>query len=173
MINGWAGKNSFLDNLMIFCAKDLIYIVFAAAAIWFAYAIYRRDRRSAVLFAANLVITFILLQVAGHLYVDHRPFVDHHLTRLVQHAAGQSFPSDHTTAAGAIALGFLLFTRLKTLGWLLAIATLLIGFARIFTGLHYPIDIAGGIVTAIVGAAVTWGISKLAAKHVKEPEETR
>jgi undecaprenyl-diphosphatase len=153
---------------MIFCAKDLIYIVFAAAAIWFVHAIYKRDQRSAIFFAANLFITFILLQIAGHLYVDHRPFVDHHLTRLVQHAAGQSFPSDHTTAAGAIALGFLLFTRFKTLGWLLAAATLLIGFARIFTGLHYPVDIAGGIVTALVGAAVTAGIYRLTAKYKSE-----
>ncbi len=173
-INGWAGKNNLLDGFMVFCAEYLIYIVFALAGIWFVYAVYRRSWQSAAFFAVNLVISFILLHVAGHLYVDHRPFVDYNLTQLIPHAAGRSFPSDHATASTAVAIGFLGFTRFKKAGVLLFLLALLIGFARIFAGVHYPVDILGGVLTALVGgllALILFELSKQKNMRDEKPTE--
>lgn len=161
LINGWAGKNSLLDNLMVFCAKDLIYVVFLVGLICVVYLMYKREWKQISYFALTLVVSFALLELAAHLYVDHRPFTDHKLTQLIAHAAGKSFPSDHTTATTAIALGLLFFTRFKKVGLVVLVAAFLIGFARIFTGLHYPVDILGGLVTGLVGALVTLGIYKI------------
>lgn len=160
-INSLAGKNHVLDMAMIFCAKYLIYIIFALTATLVAYLLYRRDFRSALWFVGSLAVSFGLLQLAAHLYVDHRPFVDHHVTQLVSHAAGKSFPSDHTTVAAAIAFGLLFLTRFKKTGWALLIAAALVGFARVFVGIHYPIDILGGLVTGFAGAGLTWTLSRI------------
>lgn len=103
----------------------------------------------------------MLLQLAAHLYVDHRPFTDYKLTQLISHAAGKSFPSDHTTATTAIALGLLFFTKFKKIGVLLLAVAFIIGFARIFTGVHYPIDILGGLMAGLAGAILTLVINKV------------
>lgn len=159
-INGWAGKHHFLDTLMVFFAKDLVYILFATVAICMGYLLYKRQWRPVAYFAATLVVSFIFLQIAAHIYVDNRPFVDHHLVQLVAHAPGKSFPSDHTTVATAIAMGTLLFTRFKKIGWLFLGGAVVIGFARIFCGIHYPVDIAGGLLTGITGGFAVFGIQK-------------
>lgn len=160
-INGWAGHNWLLDHVMIFCASWLIYLIFATAA-GCALLLARRHQWPALgYFAAALAVSFGLLQLASHLYVDKRPFTSQPVHQLVAHAAGASFPSDHTTAATAIGLGLLLFTPFRKLGVLALVAALLIGFARIFVGIHWPVDIAGGLLTGTVGAALIWGAALL------------
>lgn len=156
-INGWAGHHSILDALMVFCAKYLIFVVFLGIALLMLNLAHKRQWNTIVWFMASLVVSYVLLLVAAHLYIDHRPFTDHHLTVLVNHAAGKSFPSDHTTATTAIGVALVLLTRYKKLGAVIIGAALLIGFARIFVGIHYPIDILGGLIVGTVGALMTWG----------------
>lgn len=160
-INGLAGKSSIIDHLMVFCAVYLIFIVFAVAAGCLGYLLAKRDWLPVVYVVAALMVSFILLQIAAHIYVDHRPFVDYHLHQLVAHAAGKSFPSDHTTAATAVAIAMLMFTRFKKIAIGLLVAAVLIGFARIFVGVHYPIDIAGGLLAGLLGSLIVFSVSKL------------
>jgi undecaprenyl-diphosphatase len=160
-INGWAGHNWLLDHIMIFCASWLIYLVFAVAAGCAVALARRRQWRPLGDFAAVLVVSYGLLKVASHVYVDERPFMTQRVHQLVAHAGGTSFPSDHTTAAAAIGLGLLLLTRFQILGALTLGAAVLIGFARIFVGIHWPIDIAGGLLTGFIGAALVWGGERL------------
>lgn len=74
-------------------------------------------------------------------------------------------PSDHTTAATAIGLGLLLLTPFRKLGVLALAAAVLIGFARVFVGIHWPIDVAGGLLTGTVGAAIAWGAALLISRQ--------
>jgi undecaprenyl-diphosphatase len=73
--------------------------------------------------------------------------------QLIAHAPGQSFPSDHATAAFGVALAVAAFL---SLGWgvVLFVVALAIGFARIYDGIHYPLDIAGGLLAAVIGVGV-------------------
>lgn len=160
-INGWAGHNWLLDHVMIFTASWLIFLLFAVAAGCAVVLVRRRQWRPLGLFAAVLAVSFALLQLASHLYVDKRPFTTQHVHQLVAHAAGASFPSDHTTAATAVGLGLLLFTPFRKTGVLALLAAVLIGFARVFVGIHWPIDIAGGLLTGLLGAVVVWGVALL------------
>ncbi len=167
IINGWAGKNQLLDKFMIFCANGLVYSVFVVAAVLIGYLIYKKQTTTVLWVIGSLIVSYLLLQTASFMYIDHRPFVDHHLTQLVAHAAGKSFPSDHTTVTTAIAAAFLFLTPFKRIGIALAFCALLIGFARIFVGIHYPIDILGGLIVGFAGGAITFGIKRLTNYVVK------
>jgi undecaprenyl-diphosphatase len=62
------------------------------------------------------------------------------------------FPSDHAVMAGAATIGLWLVHR--RLGEIAAVAALLMGFARVYVGAHYPQDILGGYA---LGALVGFG----------------
>jgi undecaprenyl-diphosphatase len=85
-----------------------------------------------------------------------RPFVaDPHGVHLFSaHAADPGFPSDHATAAFAIAVAILLRKR----GWgivaLLAAAVLAIG--RVALGVHYPSDVLAGAALGSAAALALW-----------------
>ena len=103
---------------------------------------------------------------------------------LISHAKDASFPSDHEAIAMSIALAltvamfWLLMAALreplrgKAAGWswgrafgyiaipaifaLVALASAsLIGFARVYDGVHYPHDILGGALCALVGVIIS------------------
>ena len=159
LINNLSGKNKLIDALMIFAASDLIYIIFLIAAIICGILLYKKQWVQVAYAAITLTVAFILLHIASMLYVDHRPFVDLKVHQLVSHAAGKSFPSDHTTAACAIGIAIYLFVKRK-LGVALIFFALFIGFARIYVGIHYPIDILGGIMVALIAGSLTYVIKQ-------------
>jgi undecaprenyl-diphosphatase len=103
---------------------------------------------------ATLGLAFGFGLVAAQLYAEPRPFTTHHDIRLlVSHAPGQSFPSDHATAAFAMALALLVFVS-KAWGRLLLAMAVLIGFARVYTGVHYLGDILGSLAVVLLALAV-------------------
>ena len=158
LINGWAGHSSLLDAAMVFIAKDMIYVAGAVGLVCLGILAYRRQWRTVVFFAISMAVSFVLLKLAALLNIDHRPFMDHHVTQLISHAPGKSFPSDHTTATTALAASLLFLTKYKKTGAILLVVAVLIGFARIFVGVHYPADILGGVVTGLVGAGIGYWI---------------
>lgn len=160
LINSFAGRSHVLDAVMILIAKDLVYIVFAVALLCLGLLLYKEDRKPVIYFFATLVVSFILLQLMTLLNVDHRPFMDHHLTQLLDHAPGKSFPSDHTTVSTAIAIGILFFTRFKKTGAVLLLGAIAIGFSRIFVGVHYPADILGGLFTGLLGGSLVYAAKR-------------
>jgi undecaprenyl-diphosphatase len=69
-----------------------------------------------------------------------------------------SFPSGHTASAVAFALvvGEVLPPAAVPLGALAAI----VGYSRVHTGVHYPGDVAGGVVLGAASAAVVLAVSR-------------
>jgi len=65
------------------------------------------------------------------------------------------FPSDHAVVAGAATVGVWLVSR--RLGLLAALASVVMGFARVYIGAHYPQDVLAGFalggVVGLVGYA--------------------
>ena len=73
-----------------------------------------------------------------------------HILVLATRSTDPSFPSDHATMAGAVTVGLFLVSR--RLGALTAIAAILMAFARVYIGAHYPQDVLAGLA---LGALVT------------------
>lgn len=171
IINSWTGKNTLIDTIMIFNAQWLIYILFLVAAVCIGYLAYKREWRQIILTVIMLVLSFTILLILSKLFISDRPFVDHSINQLLHHAANQSFPSDHATASFTISLAILVFTRFKKIGWALLVIAFMVGFARVYTGVHYPLDVIGGLVTALAGAGLTFIIARfLPAKQTMQFE---
>lgn len=73
-----------------------------------------------------------------------------HVLVLVTKSADYSFPSDHAVMAGAVTAGVFLVSR--RLGLVSLVLALLIAFARVYVGAHFPGDVLAGLV---YGAAVS------------------
>lgn len=157
-INDMAGESALLDAFMVFAAQDLVFILAAIALVCLGLQVYKKEWKPIIYFFVSLVVTYLVLRFMMLLNVDQRPFMDHALTQLIPHAPGHSFPSNHTTFSTAIAVSLMLFTRFKKTGVWLLVGAVLIGFSRIFVGVHYPADIVGGLFTGSIGGLLAFVI---------------
>ncbi len=146
-------------------------VAFAVLLVW-SWWIARARRDLAVMAAAlwapvGMLIAVGLNQPLGNWVHEARPYTSlRHVEVLVARSSDFSFPSDHAVMAGAVAAGVWLVSR--RLGLLSTVAALLMGFARVYVGAHYPGDVAIGLV---FGAVVTL-LGYVALRRVLELEVT-
>jgi undecaprenyl-diphosphatase len=162
-----AGRFTPVDDVMKFCAQYLIFVVLGLLlASWFVRTAPDTDRRLAVYTGlAGAALGLLLGMLIRHYYVHERPFVlrpPGEYVQLISHSADASFPSDHTIAAFGMAVGAVLY-RPRLGGVLLALAVV-IGFSRVFVGVHYPWDVIGGAGVGTVAAVCVWAARPLVAR---------
>ncbi|MFE9689559.1 phosphatase PAP2 family protein [Micromonospora sp. NPDC005806] len=150
LINAAAGVSDPVDDIFEWLAVWLIYVLGVLAAVPVLRGL-RRERLAVIRVAAVLALAFAVGQGAAAISTEVRPFQTHPVHQLIPHAAGPSLPSDHATAAFAVAFAVGAFLS-RRWGVGLAVLAVLLGFARVWTGVHYPADILAGAV--IAGAAV-------------------
>lgn len=104
--------------------------------------------------AASAVLALVVNVILGKIWYQDRPFVDHprQTVLLAHHAPDNSFPSDHSSVAFAIAFAVLLVAWRVGIGFLLL--ALAIGADRIFAGVHYPSDILASFLVGLGSAFV-------------------
>ncbi len=81
-----------------------------------------------------------------------RPYLAGVTTLLVPPSADPSFPSDHATAAFAIAATFAFSVIRRQAVWF-TLAAVIVAFSRVYIGIHYVGDVLGGAVTGLLAAA--------------------
>ena len=102
---------------------------------------------------ASAAAALLANQLIAQIWHRGRPFATHPSSHVWgSRSHDPSFPSDHASAAFAIAFAVLLFNRLA--GALFLIAAVVVGFGRIVIGAHYPADVfAGALVGLEIGRA--------------------
>ncbi|MFP8737921.1 undecaprenyl-diphosphate phosphatase [Klebsiella aerogenes] len=156
LINATPASSWWAIEVATFIAKDLIIIVpLLVVALW----LWGPNQRQLV-FKVMLALTLSLSisWVIGHLFPHDRPFVDGVGYNFLHHAADDSFPSDHGTVIFTFALAFLFWHRVWSGALLLVIASA-IAWSRVYLGVHWPLDMLGGLLAGMcgcLGAQLLW-----------------
>lgn len=120
------------------------------------FIIYRK--RFIPLLAATFVISTIITHLFKDILIPNEPRPSkaiaataqiHTVSGVEVHSIG-SFPSGHTTTAFTVFLLGCLVTGKK---WFLPVgfvAALLVGYSRIYLAQHFPTDVGGGMIAAII-----------------------
>ena len=176
-INGLVGSFPLLDRVVEWVVSD--YLVPASLALtllglWFVgveRSVRERNQIGVLvaLIAMALSSGLVLLINNGalfyHGYFRPRPFVDLDVSLLFYEPTDSSFPAN--TAAASFAIAAAVWGVNRRVGLALFVAAGLYGFARVYAGVHYPLDILAG---AMIGVVVAFLVSKL--KDLLEPVPT-
>lgn len=124
----------------------------------------RRDAALDVVGAG--AVAWALAQGMKPLIKRPRPYQAEGVARLVVEPAGASWPSGHVAVAGAMATA--LGPRLPTPGRLVAtVLAGLVGYSRIYVGVHYLSDIVAGFGVGSASAALWRALHRLGRRLVR------
>ena len=155
-LNGFASRHGAIARLAELLATDaifllgaLIVILAAAPARWTGGVAMRTAAAAAGSAAAALLVAKVISNIAQRPRPFADPLVDSHT--LIPSATDYSLPSDHATAAFAIAAAIAL--RMPRVGIPALVLASLIAVSRVAVGVHYPLDVTIGAALGI-GCAV-------------------
>ena len=157
-LNSYANSSPLISQGVVFCAEYLGYVVLVAII---AYGLFGKDRKTDIrqvlsLFAAA-GFSWVVASASKYFFPSPRPFEAlQSIQALFIHGGMDSFPSGHAAFFGALAFGTFHYSR--KIGWLLLITAIIIGLARVASGIHFPLDILGGFAVAGVAYFLWRGI---------------
>jgi len=158
VVNDFARTTGWLHTPLAAYASDGVALF--AVLLIVGYLLARTAGRPLTMARALLAAaTAPLLAVAVNQPIVHtvneaRPYTQlPHALLLVHRSIDASFPSDHATMAGAVAAGLLCVHR--RLGAGAVLAALLMAFARVYVGAHFPIDVLAGLAVGALVALLT------------------
>lgn len=163
-INGLAGHNHVFDHIMIFFAKDALELyAFLFVLAWFVLPKKDINNRHALVMAGlSGAFALVINVVISHVWFRPRPFTIFHkgtFTQLIPHSPDASFPSDHASGSFGFAAGSW-GRQKKWISWLFTIIAVVVMFARVYVGVHYPTDVIGGMIVGMIASQIIWRFSK-------------
>ncbi len=139
----------FWKLITLFSEHGLFWIVLCILLL-----IFKKTRKIGIVMALAIIVNALLVNVwIKNMVARVRPYdAFDDIIRLIEIQSDYSFPSGHTSVAFSSVMALQLAVEKKQkkyviVAWLLAF---LIGFSRLYLGVHYPSDVLCG---ALIGAA--------------------
>lgn len=151
-LHSFAGQSVCFDSIIIFSAKYLPYLIVAALVLFLVFSRDRRREFKMIFYAivSAVLARLIITELIRYFYPHPRPFEVFNFVPLIYDYAS-SFPSGH--AAFFFALATIIFIFHKKWGIVYFLGSFIIVLSRIMAGIHWPVDILGGMVVGI-GSAI-------------------
>jgi undecaprenyl-diphosphatase len=164
-----SGRNATLTSIAWVVSEAGSFVLLAPLSI--AFLLLRRWKRPADDIALLVIAAgSALLPITVKLFVARpRPTIEH-----LSHLSSLSFPSEHTTQAAAIYLTIaIMLSQGLARGWreaaivLGVVIALGVAWSRVYLGVHYPTDVAAGLVLGWSWALLVfhWARPKLIQDH--------
>jgi undecaprenyl-diphosphatase len=158
-LNGFAVHRDGLEDVLRFFAMDAQYFFVALLGVlFFSTGKWRsvNGRHGVVAAGFSALLALGIGHVIADIWDRARPYDAHpgavHLFIAPSH--DPSFPSDHATAAFAIAVS--IWLRNRTAGWLALAMAAVLSVSRVMVGVHYPSDVIAGALLGTGAALILW-----------------
>lgn len=157
ILNGFAALWDGIEDRFEFVANTaaLLFIVLLATAFLakgrFASV---KARHGVVAAGLSALLGLAVAHLISGVWDRPRPYEAHHVHLFISPSGDPSFPSDHATAAFAIAVALLL--RNRRIGWVAIAMATVVSVSRVAVGVHYPSDVLGGAMLGALAALALW-----------------
>lgn len=163
-LNSGVGNAGIWDDFMRAVVSDYLVPMLGSLVLlglWFWGTGEERTRNQLTTIAGAMGIGFANLAtfLVNDAYFRARPFVDLDLTLLFYEPTDSSFPAN--SAAMGFAIATVVFVLHRRLGLALYGVAFLYGFARVYSGVHYPSDVLAGASIGVVMALAASGGTRL------------
>ncbi len=145
-----------IDPIIIFLTNSAGAIAFGAPVILLLIALKKKIpglRREALMILIPVALSAIIANILKYVFDTPRPYEVYSFIHKLSVGGSPSFPSGHTADAFAFAIAIVMVYR----KWYIIIPVLiwatLIGYSRMYLGVHFPSDVLGG---AFIGATCSY-----------------
>ena len=153
-INSFSKQNFISDGIVMFITSvGIPLMVLAVAGQWWSRSNRSRTRHVLLTAGFSFLLALTLNQIIILFVHRVRPYEVGVTSLMGWPSVDSSFPSDHASAAFAIAFAFLLRANPRQ-GIIFTICASVISLSRVYVGTHYITDIFGGILTAFAAAII-------------------
>ncbi len=152
-----------LDWLVYFVSnKYFLYLVILVSAVF----LYKKYGPRSLIVVLAAIITIVLadnigLRILRPLFARARPCLipESYAIPLLGRNTSYSMPSLH--ASGSFSFAALIWIYYRGYGWALAVIAALIGFSRVYGGIHWPTDILAGAILGCLTALIVYTVIEL------------
>ncbi len=130
--------------------EETVFILFITYLVW------NSSKKRGFAIFSSLALSLVAMGLLKAFIRAPRPFqvLEEISGKRLETATGYSFPSGHTTGAAAFYSALSLTYRKRIVSLLSAAAILAVGLSRMYLGVHWPLDVFGGLALGITGTTL-------------------
>ena len=158
LVHQFAGRSRLLDGAGFFLADTLTYFLVVGCIV---FALRPRGTRKKLFAAGELLLALliargIVVTLVRAIFPYDRPFIALEFEPALLPNVLTAFPSGHM--AGLFAISYVVYRYDRRASAEYFILSALVGLGKVFVGVHWPLDILGGIAAGLFGG---WAADRL------------
>lgn len=148
--------NDFWDTIMLMTTRKETWLPFFAIILYYVVRNYRSKALLIIFFLVLLIVAADQLSVLMKITFQrfrpvHEPSIEHLVHNVLRKGGLYGFVSSHAANSFAILVFTSLIFKSRSYTFLMWFWAILFCYSRIYSGVHYPLDLLGG---AILGAFI-------------------